>query len=575
MQLVISKSPPTVGGRAACVRILATLFAVFVLTGALLVGGSSDVWAQAPRFPDVGSSLPSYDAIGFLSSAGIISGYQNGTFGPGDSLKRGQATKMLVLWKGVPLIKGASSFPDLDSTYRSYVETACAQGWITGFADGRFKPYSTLTRQQMAIIMVRAMGWERSALALSAEQIDEALSKFSDRADIADVAVPYVAMAVSGGLFGGYDGRFAPKEGITRGQFCLVVYRAESSGAATITGVRSSSDYTDKTRVVFDLSRAPDKVTASAAPDGYLTIDFTGGIVSGNLNQSIGSTEVVSVSAAQHKYDSRTVRIILDLGRYRTFRVMSLEPSEGYGHRIVVDVFRCPERLTGNGPPLICIDPGHGGSDSGAVGVSGAKEKDVNLAIGLLLADCLRQAGLRVMMTRETDVAVGLSQRAAMANTAQAGLFVSVHNNASGGGEDGPNGTETFYPGTPATYCPEGRLLAEAIQRNLIRVLGSKDRGAQTHWNRLVVLTETEMTAALVEVGFMTNLAEETKLLTPSYQAAAAQAIAAGIMEYLEWSTTVYTTDTNNGTNPTNTSNPTSTTKTAQTTPSPSVETSF
>ncbi len=213
MQLVISKSPPTVGGRAACVRILATLFAVFVLTGALLVGGSSDVWAQAPRFPDVGSSLPSYDAIGFLSSAGIISGYQNGTFGPGDSLKRGQATKMLVLWKGVPLIKGASSFPDLDSTYRSYVETACAQGWITGFADGRFKPYSTLTRQQMAIIMVRAMGWERSALALSAEQIDEALSKFSDRADIADVAVPYVAMAVSGGLFGGTTVVSHPRRG--------------------------------------------------------------------------------------------------------------------------------------------------------------------------------------------------------------------------------------------------------------------------------------------------------------------------------------------------------------------------
>jgi N-acetylmuramoyl-L-alanine amidase len=533
---------PTVAGRSARDRVLAVTLGVVLLAGILLTGTSSDAWAQTPKFPDVGPSLPSYDAIGFLNSAGIISGYQNGTFGPGDTLKRGQATKMLVLWKGVTPINGKSTFPDVDSTYRSYVETACAQGWITGFSDGRFKPYSTLTRQQMAIIMVRAMGWEQSALALSAEQIDEILSKFSDRADIADVAVPYVAMAVSGGLFGGYDGRFAPKEGITRGQFCLVVYRAESSSAAIITGVRSASDYEDRTRVVFDLSRAPGKVTAAATPDGFLTIDYTGGIASGNLSQVIGSTEVVSVSAAQR--DLRTVRITLDLGRYRTFRVMSLEPSEGYGYRIAVDVFRCPKRLTGDGPPLICIDPGHGGTATGAIGVSGAFEKDLNLAISLLVADNLRLAGLGVMMTRETDVAVDLHERAAMANAAQAGLFVSIHNNASGGGEDAPNGTETFYPGTPETYCPEGRLLAESIQRNLVEALGSADRGARTHWYSLVVLAETEMTAALVEVGFMTNAVEEAKLLTPAYQTAAALAIAEGIMEYLGWSTTVYTTDT-------------------------------
>ncbi|MCE5254966.1 MAG: N-acetylmuramoyl-L-alanine amidase, partial [Actinomycetia bacterium] len=491
-------------GRAARVRVAAVMpaaavmLAVVVFGLALLAGGSSSALAQTSKFPDVSRSLPSYDAIGFLSSAGVISGYEDGTFGPGDTLKRGQATKMLVLWKGVPLITGASSFPDLDGTYCSYVETACDQGWITGFPDGRFKPYSTLTRQQMAIIMVRAMGWEEMALALSAARVDEILSKFSDRADIAEVALPYVAMAVSGGLFGGYDGRFAPGEGITRGQFCLVVYRAEASMRAVITGVRSSSDYDNKTRVVFDLSRAPGSVTATASPDGFLCIDYTSGLADGSLSRTIGSTEVVSVGAAQWKYDPRTVRITLDLGRYRTFRVMSLEPSEGYGHRIVVDVFRCPERLTGDGPPLICIDPGHGGSDSGAVGVSGTKEKDVNLAISLLVAANLRRAGLRVMMTRETDVAVDLHERAAMANAAGAGIFVSVHNNASGDGGDGPNGTETFYPGTPETYCPEGRLLAEAIQRNLVEALGSADRGARTHWNRLVVLSETEMTAALV-----------------------------------------------------------------------------
>ena len=528
-------------GWVVSLRTAVMMVAAVVLAVVLFAAIPSSADAQTPGFPDVGKSLPAYEAIGFLSGAGIISGYTNGNFGPGDTLKRGQATKMLVLWKGLPLITNKSSFPDLDPTYRSYVETACDAGWITGFPNGRFKPYDTLSRQQMAIIMVRAMGWEKVAQQLGAAQIEEILGAFSDRKDVADVAVPYLAMAVSKGLFSGSGGRLMPADGITRAQFCLVIYRAELSVSALIDKVRNSADYEDKTRVVFDLSRAPGTVKASASPDGYLTIDYTGGIVSGTISQDVGSTEVVSVSAKQYDYGSRTVRITMDLGRYRTFRVMSLAPSEGYGDRIAVDVYRCPTRPTGDGPPLICVDPGHGGQDSGAVGVSGAKEKDVNLAISLRLADCLREAGLRVMLTREDDSYPTLSERAEMANAAMAGLFVSIHNNAHG--DSGVSGTETFYPGTPETYCPEGKLLAEAIQRNLIATLGTKDRTARTHWNRLVVLTETCMTAALVEVGFMTNAAEEAKLLNPAYQSMAAQAIAQGIFEYLGWSTTVYSTE--------------------------------
>jgi N-acetylmuramoyl-L-alanine amidase len=517
-----------------------TVLLAAVLFIALAVLAPSSAQAQGLSYPDVGESLPSYDAIGFLSGAGIISGYQDGNFGPGDALKRGQATKMLVLWKGVSPVTDGPSFPDLDDTYRSYVETACAEGWITGYPDGRFKPYSTLTRQQMAIIMVRAMGWEEAALALSASQVDEVLAVFSDQVKIAAIARPYVAMAVSKGLFGGYNGGFSPAEGITRAQFCLVVFRAELSLRAVIEEVRSASDYPTKTRVVIDLSRAPDTVAAGISADGLLTIDFTGGAIAGTLSQAIESLEVTNVSARQVKYDPRTVRITLDLGRYQTFRVMSLGPSEDQGDRIVVDITRRTTGPEGDGPPLVCVDPGHGGDALGAVGVSGANEKDVNLAICLLLAEDLRQAGLRVMMTREDDRRVELQDRAAMANTALASVFVSVHNNAA---TSDAEGTETFYWGTSEEWSPDGKLLAEAIQRNLIEALGSKNRGAQTHWNNLVVLAETEMTSVLAEVGFMSNAAEEAKLLTTDYQQKAAQGVANGILEYLEWSTTVYTTE--------------------------------
>jgi N-acetylmuramoyl-L-alanine amidase len=71
--------------------------------------------------------------------------------------------------------------------------------------------------------------------------------------------------------------------------------------------------------------------------------------------------------------------------------------------------------------------------------------------------------------------------------------------------------------------------------------IGSTDRGARTHWLNLVVFADSDMAAAQAEVGFVTNAEEEVKLETPAYQQAAAQGIAKGVLEYLKWSTTVYT----------------------------------
>ena len=247
-----------------------------------------------------------------MTAAGVISGFKDGTFRPGETLTRGQATKVLVLWQGVKLVKPPTpSFPDLDDVYRDYVETAAAQGWITGFPDGRFRPYATLSRQQMAIIMVRAMGWDAEAKKLASSQIEQTLSAFSDSVDIATVARPYVALAVQRGLFGGTDGRFEPKDGITRAQFALVVFRAELSLRAVIQQVRFAADYPDKTRVVIDLSRAPGKVTAAISADGTLTIDYQGGAIAGTLSQAVESQEVKSVGARQYAYDPRTVRVTL------------------------------------------------------------------------------------------------------------------------------------------------------------------------------------------------------------------------------------------------------------------------
>ena len=266
-----------------------------------------------------------------------------------------------------------------------------------------------------------------------------------------------------------------------------------------------------------------------------LVVDVPNAVAGGGgADVSVGSAEVQRTATRQLTYRPRAARITLTLNRFSRFEVATLPPSDGKGHRIVVDVFKRADGPPGNGPPLIALDAGHGGSDPGAIGVTGVKEKTINLAITLGVDKILREAGLRTMLTRSDDTYPTLDERTDLANQAQASIFVSIHNNAAG--DPTSAGTETFYWGTDAVYSVDGKRLAEAIQRNLIASLGSADRHARTHWNNLHVLAESHMTAALTEVGFLTNAAEEAKLKDPAYQERAAAAVARGILEYLGWS---------------------------------------
>lgn len=215
------------GMKRALLRSAAGLL-VTVVTLAILACVPSSV--DAARFPDVPSSHPAYQAIESLASKGIVSGGSDGLFRPDAPVTRGQTAKILVGWKKLtPSPSPDVSFRDLDSTYFAWVETAAAQGWVQGYADGSFKPYASLTREQMAVIMVRCLGKEDEANGLSSEQINSILGAFSDRASISSSARASVAFAVDWGLFSGdKNGRFNPQSAITRAQFCLVLYRADA-----------------------------------------------------------------------------------------------------------------------------------------------------------------------------------------------------------------------------------------------------------------------------------------------------------------------------------------------------------
>lgn len=172
----------------------------------------------------------------------------------------------------------------------------------------------------------------------------------------------------------------------------------------------------------------------------------------------------------------------------------------------------------------VVIDPGHGGKDPGATG-GGVREKAVVLNVAKKIAAYLEARGCTVMLTRETDVFVELSDRARMANAAKADLFVSIHCNSV---RDNARATGMeVYHYTRASEA--SKRAARVIYDKLLPVCGLRGRGVKS--KDLAVLRETAMPAVLVELGFISNPSDRAKLTNFAWQDDAAQAIADGIVE--------------------------------------------
>ena len=189
----------------------------------------------------------------------------------------------------------------------------------------------------------------------------------------------------------------------------------------------------------------------------------------------------------------------------------------------------------------IFLDPGHGGSDSGAV-ENGVREKDLTLSVYNKVSSRLASLGYTVLTSRNTDKDVGLVSRADQANKSNADMFLSIHFNA--GGRETAYGIETYYYKHEQGYEPEinkdnhnsperiekSRKLANKIQQNLLYKTGAYDRGVKRA--SFAVLRETSIPSILVELGFIDNQEEVNKIKTNEYQEKLADGIVDGIVEY-------------------------------------------
>lgn len=182
--------------------------------------------------------------------------------------------------------------------------------------------------------------------------------------------------------------------------------------------------------------------------------------------------------------------------------------------------------LPQRGQVLVMLDPGHGGADPGAVGIGGLQEKGVVSAVTHHVANALRSQGIAVQLTRQGDETLDLQPRVDRAAAANATLFVSIHANAVNMQRPEVNGLETYY------FAETSLPLANAIHRRVMGSVSMNDRGVKQA--RFYVLRHATMPAALVEIGFVTGALDAPKLRDPQWQAQMGQAIAQGILDYLQ-----------------------------------------
>lgn len=218
----------------------------------------------------------------------------------------------------------------------------------------------------------------------------------------------------------------------------------------------------------------------------------------------------------------------------------------------------------------IVIDPGHGGDDIGAKGTKGVEEKEITLAIAFKLSKILKIKGYNVVMTRYSDIFVPLKERTGIANNNKGDIFISIHVNAS---VRKAYGAETYYLSlkgmdqvsdtvafenreiaktqknpeqeendtkedlmfilwdmAQTEYLKDSAGLAEEIQKSMNELTGVRDRGVKQA--SLVVLKGLNMPGVLIEVAFLSNPQEETRLTTDLFQQNTAMAIADSINSY-------------------------------------------
>ncbi len=334
-------------------------------------------------------------------------------------------------------------------------------------------------------------------------------------------------------------------------------------------------------RLIVDMDSFRWKVGNITRPDGTLVKDVRYGELGagkGRLVIETSSPVIIRSAFPMSKGKGQPDRIVIDFARTSS-ETMKDATSQNMGNMTEpeaprpVKPFEPPEEKynPSNSKKLIIIDPGHGGQDPGALGVNGAYEKTIVLAVGLELKNQLENAGYRVEMTRSTDVFIPLGGRVKFARKKKADLFISLH--ADSIGRSSVTGASVYTLSDKASdketeklaerenksdliagidlskqeddvadilidlaardTMNQSRYLAKTVITTLddknIKILDKKYRSAG-----FAVLKAMDIPSILVEMGYLTNRDEVERLSNASYRKQIAMALRTSVDRYFQ-----------------------------------------
>lgn len=354
---------------------------------------------------------------------------------------------------------------------------------------------------------------------------------------------------------------------------------APAWASTSISAVRVGPE-PDKTRVVFDLSAAPQYsyFTIDDNLPHRLVIDFKATRLAVNLNTVPTNSLLINKVRTSNPPQAGDTRVVFELSQKITPTLFTLAPADGFGHRLVVDlpgqsVKRSEQALSVDQlqerKVTIAIDAGHGGNDPGSIGPTGLQEKGVVLNIAKALADMINaDPGMQAYLIRSGDYYVGLRGRSRKAEEINADLLISIHADAFTSPQ--PRGASVWVLSTRRANTELGRLLedkerlgdvlagiesSEADQNSQLQrmlagmqldgimtigfeaaqeVVGELGKITRLHKREpqhasFAVLTAGNVPSMLVETGFISNPEEEKLLASNKHQQQLARAIYNGV----------------------------------------------
>lgn len=291
-----------------------------------------------------------------------------------------------------------------------------------------------------------------------------------------------------------------------------------------VTALRIEGNDESSFEMVIETDRPGTVSVAKSYYPSEITLLMKGATLLDSVKQVVGDHPLlVNTRFVQASSSPPLARVHMNLTR----PVLSSVRVDANRIRVAV---RLPDKAGGTlAGRLVVVDPGHGGSQPGAIAGS-VKEKDVNMSLAQALASALEEAGARVMLTRTSDVTMDLTPRPAVATANGADFFISLHCNSNLKPES-KSGIETYFY-RDGESAP---ILANAIQKGICVATGMNDGGARDCGFKVLRLLEnTGIPGVLVECGYLNHSQDRAKLLNEEYRKKLASGIVAGLKAYVE-----------------------------------------